>query len=302
MVYNSIFETIGNTPVVKFSHKKPMSIYAKLEYFNAGGSVKDRVAKYMILELKKQNKINENSIIVEPTSGNTGIGIAMICSSLNIKCVFTMPETMSIERRKILKAYGAEIILTDGSKGMAGAIEEATRLSCLDNYIMLCQFDNEDNPKAHELSTALEIVNDFKDTGLDVFISCIGTGGTITGISKVLKTFFPKIHIIAIEPKSSPFLTKGEKGPHKIQGIGAGFKPRVLSLDFVDEIITVFDEDALSFARKSGLEQGILLGISGGAGYKVAYDTANKLGDDKNILFISADNGERYLSTSLYEE
>lgn len=302
MIYNNIYKTIGNTPVVEFKNNVDFgNIYGKLEYFNPAGSVKDRIAYSMIEHLKQENKINSETIIIEPTSGNTGIAIAMICSSLGIKCIFTMPETMSIERRKIILAYGAEIILTEGALGMGGAIQRAKELSEKPNYIMLSQFENIFNPIAHQRTTSLEIIEDFKDIGIDVFIVGIGTGGTITGTSKLLKEYFPNIHIVGVEPTASPFLSKGVKGPHKIQGIGAGFKPDILNLEYVDEIVTVDDDDAIKYARKSGKENGILLGISAGASYKVAIDFSKKLGKNKNILFIAPDNGERYLSTKLYD-
>lgn len=295
MIYNNIFETIGKTPILEFKE----NVYGKLEYFNPAGSIKDRVSMNMISKLQEDGKINKDTILVEPTSGNTGIGIAMISSALGIKCIFTMPESMSIERRKLLVAYGGEIVLTEASLGMAGAIEKAKELSKLDNHIMLSQFENPCNPLAHEQATALEIVEDFKHIGLDVFVATIGTGGTITGISKVLKQHFPNIHIVGVEPAKSPFLSKGVKGAHGIQGIGAGFKPDILSLEYVDEIVTIEDEDAFSFARKSGKENGVLLGISGGAGYKIACDFSEKF-PNGNVLFIAPDNGERYLSTTLY--
>lgn len=299
MIYNNIFDLIGKTPILKFAETENYNVFGKLECFNPAGSVKDRPALFMINKLKNENLINKDTVIVEPTSGNTGIGIAMICSVLNIKCVFTMPETMSIERRKLLTAYGGNIILTDGKLGMAGAIEKARELSEQDDYIMLSQFENKLNPTAHEKTTSLEIIEDFKDIGLDVFVATIGTGGTITGNAKILKDFFPNIHIVGVEPESSPFLTKGIKAPHSIQGIGAGFKPDILDLEYVDEIVTVKDEDAFEYARKSGKENGMLLGISGGAAYKIAMDFAKSKG--KNVLFIAPDNGERYLSTKLYE-
>lgn len=302
MIYNSIFETIGNTPIVKFKKTNPnqADIYAKLEYFNAGSSVKDRVAKFMILNMIDDGSLKLSDTIVEPTSGNTGIGLAMICVSLGIKAIFVMPETMSIERRKLLLAYGSEIILTEGAKGMAGAIAKATELSENDGFVMPSQFENKYNPLAHTNTTALEIINDF-DT-LDAFVAGIGTGGTITGTASVLKEHYKDISIIGVEPFSSPFLSKGEKGPHKIQGIGAGFKPSILNLDVIDLIKTVTDDDAFEYARKSGTSEGILLGISGGASYKTAYDIALELGNGKKVLFIAPDNGERYLSTTLYKE
>lgn len=301
MIYTTIQDTIGKTPVVQFGKGQKSNIYGKLEFFNPGGSVKDRAAHFMIENLIETGKITSSTILVEPTSGNTGIGIAMICSALGIKCVFTMPETMSIERRKVLAAYGAEIILTEGAKGMKGAIAKAEELAQNEPYVMLSQFQNPNNVVAHQKTTALEIIEDFKEIGLDVFVAGIGTGGTITGTAKVLKEHFPNIHVVGVEPAGSPFLTQGVAGPHKIQGIGAGFHPDILSLQYVDEIVTVEDELAWACARQSGKENGVLLGMSGGAAYKVATDMAEKLGDGKNILFIAPDNGERYLSTALYE-
>ncbi|MFI3174729.1 MAG: cysteine synthase A [Bacillota bacterium] len=301
MIYKTIYDTIGKTPVVQFRDGLMGNIYGKLEYFNPGGSVKDRAAHFMVEDLMKSGKIEKDSVLVEPTSGNTGIGIAMICSALGIRCVFTMPETMSVERQKILKAYGAELILTEGAKGMKGAIEKAKELAKKDSYFMLSQFENPHNVMAHQKTTALELIEDFKDIGLDVFVSGIGTGGTITGTAKVLKEHFPNIYIVGVEPMNSPFLTKGTTGPHKIQGIGAGFHPDILDLQYVDEIVALEDEFALEYARKSGKENGILLGISGGAAYKVATDMVKKMGADKNIVFMVPDNGERYLSTILYE-
>lgn len=304
MIYNNIYDTIGNTPIVKLSNgdENSAEIYAKLEYFNAGGSVKDRVAYQMITDLINQGKINKDTTLIEPTSGNTGIGLAMICSAMGLKFIAVMPETMSIERRKILKAYGAEIVLTEGAKGMNGAITKASEIATLENAIMLQQFENLSNPTSHENTTAKEIIKDFDK--LDAFVAGIGTGGTIIGNGSVLKSHFSDITIIGVEPEASPFLTKGEKGPHKIQGIGAGFRPEILNSkkDVIDEIITVSDNDALFYARNAGIKHGILLGISGGAGYKVAVEVAKKLGKGKKVLFIAPDNGERYLSTALYEE
>ncbi len=302
MIYNNIYETIGKTPVIKLkTDENSADIYAKLEFFNPGGSVKDRVAYQMIMSLKEAGKINSDTVMVEPTSGNTGIGIAMICSALGIKCKIVIPETMSAERMKIMSAYGAELVLTEGSKGMPGAIAKATELTETENHIMLAQFDNFDNVIAHKLTTAKEICEDFADIKLDAFVAGIGTGGTVTGNGVVLKEKFPEIKIVGVEPFSSPFLSKGQKGPHKIQGIGAGFKPQILDLDILDEIITVTNEDAKDYARKFS-ENGILIGFSGGANYRAALKMAEKLGKGKNVLFIVPDNGERYLSTDLYGE
>lgn len=294
MIYENILKTIGNTPVVKMkSDENSADIYAKLEFFNPAGSVKDRAAYYMLKDVPK------NSIIVEPTSGNTGIGVSMICASLGLKSIMVMPETMSIERRKIMKAYGAELILTEGKLGMKGAIAKAEEISKSENHVMLSQFCNDQNVNAHIQTTAVEIINDFDD--LDCFVAGIGTGGTITGNSKKLKEAFSNIKIIGVEPEASPFLTQNTAGPHKIQGIGAGFKPEILKLENVDKIETVTNEDAFEYARMSGVLNGVLLGISGGAAYKVATDYAKKLGKGKKVLFIAPDNGERYLSTELYE-
>lgn len=301
MIYKNIYDTIGNTPILQFESGENGNVYGKLESFNPASSVKDRAALFMINKLKDEGKLTKDTIIVEPTSGNTGIGIAMICSAMGIKCIFTMPETMSIERRKLLLAYGSEIVLTDGKLGMTGAITKAKELAEQKNHVILSQFENPLNPIAHAETTSKEIIEDFKDIGLDVFVAGIGTGGTITGNAKALKEAFPNIRIIGVEPANSPFLSQGTKGPHTIQGIGAGFKPDILDLEYVDEIVTVEDEHAFEFARKSGKESGYLLGISGGGAYKIATDFAKKLGAGKNVLFIAPDNGERYLSTKLYE-
>ncbi|OOB77863.1 MAG: cysteine synthase A [Epulopiscium sp. Nuni2H_MBin003] len=294
MIYNNIYELIGRTPVVKLEENE-VTVYAKLEFFNPAGSVKDRIAKSMIEALS----IEEGTTIVEATSGNTGIAIAMTCAAKKIKCVIVMPETMSIERRKIIKAYGAEIILTEGAKGMRGALERAKELVESKGYTMLSQFINAANVEAHKNTTATEIIEDF-DT-LDYFVAGIGTGGTITGNGEVLKKHYADIKIIGIEPDTSAVLTTGTPGAHKIQGIGAGFKPEILNLDVVDEIKTIAYDDAVSFARKLATQYGILAGFSGGANYKIAYDIAKKAGKNKKVLFVVPDNGERYLSTPLYE-
>lgn len=304
MIYNKIYDTIGNTPVVKLydGDENCAEIYAKLEFFNAGGSVKDRVARQMIFDLLEKGIINDDTTLVEPTSGNTGIGLAMICASMGIKFVAVMPETMSIERRKLLVAYGAKIVLTEGAKGMDGAIKKAEEMTVDANTISLQQFENPSNPSSHKNTTAKEIIADFEV--LDAFVAGIGTGGTIVGNGAVLKSHYPNISIIGVEPENSPFLTKGTKGPHVIQGIGAGFRPQILDLEqnVIDDIMTVTNDDALSYARNAGIKHGILLGISGGAGYKVATEVAKKLGKGKKVLFIAPDNGERYLSTALYNE
>lgn len=301
MIYNKIYDTIGNTPIVKidFCDENCAEIYAKLEFFNPGSSVKDRIAKNMILSMLSDGIINKDTTIVEPTSGNTGIGVAMVCASLGLKCVVTMPSSMSIERQKVLKAYGATLVLTEPANGMPGAIAKATELCEQPNHITLAQFDNKYNAPTHAETTAREIIADFDS--LDAFVAGIGTGGTITGNSKVLKDAFSGIKIIGVEPADSPFLSQGTKGPHKIQGIGAGFKPSVYNDEFIDQISTATVNDAYEYARKCATSQGILLGVSGGAALSVAHKIALELGSGKKVLFIAPDNGERYLSTELYE-
>ncbi|OON99349.1 MAG: cysteine synthase A [Epulopiscium sp. Nele67-Bin004] len=301
MIYNNLFELVGNTPVIRVNAPEVTGqLYAKLEFFNPGGSVKDRAALYMIDALKKQGTINDETTIVEPTSGNTGIAVTMLAASFGIKCKIVMPESMSIERRHIMQAYGAELVLTAAADGMGGAIAKAKELTTQPNHIMLGQFENQNNVVAHKSTTAKEVIADF-DT-LDYFVAGIGTGGTITGTGEVIKEHYKNIQIVGVEPEASPILTKGTKGPHKIQGIGAGFKPEILNLDVIDEVRTIADEDAIQFARKLGTEQGILAGFSGGANYKIAYDIAKTATPDTKILFIVPDNGERYLSTILYGE
>lgn len=293
MIVQNMSELIGNTPVVKYK-----DLYIKLEYFNASGSVKDRAAKWMIEGMEKDGILKPGDTIVEPTSGNTGISLAMIGASKGYKVVLVMPSTMSKERQDVMKAFGAEIILTDGSLGMSGAIAEANRLVLEENYVMPQQFENKYNVLAHEESTAKEIIKDFKD--LDFFVAGIGTGGTITGVSKVIKKYYPNIKIIGVEPAESPIITKGEKGTHKIQGIGAGFVPKILDLDYVDEVVTVSSE----FAKNTTVEvakRGIFLGISSGAAIKVGLDIIEKYGNDKKVLVIAPDGGFKYLSTETYK-
>ncbi|QCD52309.1 cysteine synthase A [Campylobacter sp. RM16192] len=302
MIYENIIQTIGKTPVVKLnSLKQPgvAEIYAKLEFFNPGGSVKDRIAVNMILEMQKDGALKNGDIIVEPTSGNTGIGIAMTASALGYEVVLTMPETMSIERRKILAAYGARLVLTEGTKGMKGAIEKANELAKQPGYMMLSQFENAYNPQAHVKTTAVEIMSDFKQ--LDAFVAGVGTGGTLSGVSKVLKENGYNTQIIAVEPKDSAVISGNTAGAHKIQGIGAGFIPDTLDTSLIDTIELVSNEEAFEVARVLAKSEGILLGISGGAALAVAIRTAKRLGEGKKVLFIAPDNGERYLSTPLYE-
>lgn len=292
MIYENLLDLIGNTPVVKLD-----GIYIKLESYNFSGSVKDRPAKWMIEGLEKDGYLTPGKTIVEPTSGNTGISLAMIGAIKGYEVVLVMPDTMSVERQQIMKAYGAKIILTDGKKGMNGAIEEATRLVREKGYVMPSQFENKYNVKAHEESTAKEIINDFKH--IDYVVSGIGTGGTITGLGNVLKEKYPDIKIIGVEPSESPVLNGGAKGAHGIQGIGAGFKPDILDLNVVDEVITISTEDAKKEANRLA-KKGLFLGISSTAAIKVGYNLREVVGQDKVILVIAPDSGFKYLSTGIY--
>nr|WP_314127783.1 cysteine synthase A [uncultured Campylobacter sp.] len=302
MIYENIVQTIGKTPIVKINsvHEEDMAgIYAKLEFFNPGGSVKDRIAANMILGMQKEGALKKGDVIVEPTSGNTGIGAAMVGAALGYKVVLVMPETMSIERRKLQKAYGAELVLTEGAKGMKGAIEKANELVREKGYVMLSQFENKFNPQAHELTTAKEIMDDFKE--LDAFVAGVGTGGTLSGTARALKANGYKTKIVAVEPNDSAVISGEKPGPHKIQGIGAGFIPATLETAYIDEIERVDNDEAFEAARRLAKEEGILLGISGGAALAAAVKVAKRLGKGKKVLFIAPDNGERYLSTPLYE-
>lgn len=301
MIYENIYELIGETPLIKLKNKeKDMAdILVKVESFNPGGSVKDRVALSMIKDAEEKGILKEGQTIVEPTSGNTGIGLAMVGAAMGYKVVFTMPETMSMERRKLMKSYGAEIVLTEGSKGMKGAIEMAETLSKEKNYYMPSQFENEANPKAHIESTAVEILEDTKGD-IDMFIAGVGTGGTITGVGKVLKKKNKKIKIVAVEPYDSSVLKGNAPGSHKIQGIGAGFVPKILDLNIIDMIESVKTLEAYEAARKVAKEDGILLGISSGAALHVAFEKAKELGKGKKIVVLAPDTGERYLSTELF--
>lgn len=299
MVFKNITETIGGTPVVKLkSEAGEADIYAKLEFFNPGGSVKDRIALNMIKQMLASGELKQGDIIVEPTSGNTGIGVAMVGASLGFGVILCMPESMSIERRKIMAAYGAKLVLTEASKGMKGAIAAASELTQKPNHVMLRQFKNPFNPQAHELATANEIMADFAT--LDAFVAGVGTGGTISGVAKVLKQKGYATKFIAVEPEASAVLSGNPPAPHKIQGIGAGFVPEVLDVSALDEIQKVSNEDAFTAARHLAKSEGILLGISGGAAYAAAKRVAKSLGAGKSVLFIAADNGERYLSTELF--
>lgn len=307
-IYKSADELIGRTPLLELTNiEKTLDlkakVLAKLEYLNPAGSAKDRVAKAMIDEAEKTGELTAESVIIEPTSGNTGIGLACVAASRGYRVIIVMPETMSVERRQIMKAYGAELVLSDGSKGMSGAIEKAEELAkeIPDSFIP-GQFVNPANSKAHRETTGPEIYED-TDGNVDIFVAGVGTGGTITGVGEYLKSQNQKIKIIAVEPESSPFLSKGKAGAHKIQGIGAGFVPEVLNTSIYDEIITVSDEDAFEMGRMIGKKEGVLVGISSGAAAFAAVELA-KLPENegKNIVVLLPDTGDRYLSTEMFTE
>ncbi len=308
MLYTSIDQTIGNTPLVEFTKiEKELNlkakIFGKMEYFNPAGSVKDRIAKAMIDELEKQGKINKDTVLIEPTSGNTGIALASIATARGYKIKIVMPETMSIERRKLIKAYGAELVLTEGAKGMKGAVAKAEELSKeIPNSVIPGQFVNPANPEIHFKTTGPEIYKDL-DGKVDILVAGVGTGGTITGAGKYLKSKNPNVKVVAVEPKGSPLLSEGKTGPHKIQGIGAGFVPDTLDTKIYDQIIAVEDNDAFVNGRLVGKTEGVLVGISAGAAITAAIQLAkDPANEGKNIVAILADTGERYLSTALFEE
>ncbi|PTG91412.1 cysteine synthase A [Staphylococcus chromogenes] len=299
----NITEIIGQTPVVKLRHQASedaADIYVKLEYQNPGGSVKDRIALAMIEQAEKDGKIKPGDTIVEPTSGNTGIGLAFVCAAKGYKAVFTMPETMSQERRNLLKAYGAELVLTPGAEAMKGAIKKAKELKEEHGYFEPQQFENPANPKIHELTTGPELVEQFEGRTIDAFLAGVGTGGTLSGAGKVLKEKYPDIQLVAIEPEASPVLSGGEPGPHKLQGLGAGFVPDTLDTEIYDEVITVGNETAMETSRRVAKEEGILGGISSGAAIYAAIQKAKELGKGKTVVTVLPSNGERYLSTPLY--
>lgn len=301
MIYNNIIETIGKTPVVKLSNitdENMADIYVKLEYFNPAGSTKDRAASQMIEDLIKNGKLKAGDTIVEPTSGNTGIGAAMIAAAKGFKIVLVMPETMSVERRKLLAAYGAELILTEGSLGMKGAIEKANQLVLEKGYVILSQFENKSNPIAHSKTTAIEILEDFET--LDVFVAGVGTGGTISGAGRVLKEKMKDLLVVAVEPEASPVISGGKPGPHKIQGIGAGFIPKNLNVDILDRTIQISNEEAFQGCKTIAQREGILVGISSGAAFVAALKIAKEIGKGKKVLFMAPDGGERYMSMDIF--
>lgn len=300
---NNIVELIGDTPVVKLNRvveDGSADVYVKLEYQNPGSSVKDRIALAMLEAAEKEGKIKPGDTIIEPTSGNTGIGLAMVAAAKGYKAVFVMPDTMSSERRALLKAYGAELVLTPGAEGMKGAIKKAKELKEEKGYFEPQQFENPANPKVHELTTGPELVKQFEGTEIDAFLAGVGTGGTLTGAGKVLKEKYPNIQIVAIEPEDSAILSGGNPGPHKLQGLGAGFVPETLDTKVYDDVIKVGNEEAMEMSRRVAKEEGILGGISSGAAIKAALKKAKELGEGKTVVTVLPSNGERYLSTPLY--
>lgn len=307
-IYKSLTDLIGKTPLLELTNYEKKNnikatIIAKLEYFNPAGSVKDRVAKAMIDDAEQKGLLKKGSVIIEPTSGNTGIGLASVAAARGYRIILTMPETMSVERRNLLKAYGAELVLTEGAKGMKGAIEKADELASeIPNSFIPGQFINPANPAAHRATTGPEIWED-TDGKVDIFVAGIGTGGTLTGVGEYLKSKNPQIKIIGIEPASSPILTKGYAGAHKIQGIGANFIPDTLNTKIYDEIITVENEDAFSIGRELSKAEGLLIGISSGAALWAATQVANRPENvGKNIVVLLPDTGERYLSTPMFSD
>lgn len=303
-VAKDITELIGNTPIVQlhsFTGPEDAEIYLKLESFNPGGSVKDRIALSMVVEAEREGKIRPGDTLVEPTSGNTGIGLAMVAAAKGYRTILVMPDTMSVERRTLLKAYGAELILTPGAQGMNGAVEEAERLVAEnESFYMPQQFKNPANPKVHRETTGPEIVSAMNGQ-VDAFVAGVGTGGTVTGVGELLKSAIGShVRIVAVEPSASPLLSGGQAGPHKIQGIGANFIPEILNQELLDEIITVDNDIAMEYARAIAKREGILVGISSGANVYAAQQVAKRLGKGKKVVTVAPSTGERYLSTPLF--
>jgi len=306
MIYQNASELIGRTPLLKLNNIEKkfnlnVNLYAKIEFFNPTGSVKDRIALSMIETAEKQGKLQRDSVIIEPTSGNTGIGLASVCAAKGYKCILVMPENMSSERIKLIKAYGAEVVLSPAKLGMKGSVEKAEELSkSYENSFIPAQFDNPSNPEIHYKTTGPEI---YKSTNrkVDIFVACFGTGGTISGVGKYLKEMSKNIKIIGVEPQDSPLLTKGKAGPHKIQGIGANFIPKTLDRKYIDEILTASNEESFEYARMLGKYEGILVGISSGAALSAAIKMAQRNENNgKNIVVLFPDSGDRYLSTELF--
>ncbi len=307
-IYNSVTELIGNTPLLKANNfieanDLQANILVKLEYLNPAGSVKDRIAKAMIEQAEKEGKITKDTVIIEPTSGNTGIGLASFAAARGYKAILTMPETMSVERRNLLKAYGAQIVLTDGAKGMKGAIAKAEELAKeTPNAFIPSQFTNQANPAIHEATTGPEIWQDAEGK-VDAFIAGVGTGGTLTGVGRYLKKQKADVHVVAVEPESSPVLSQGTAGPHKIQGIGAGFVPETLDTKVYDEVLPISNEDAFKYGRQFAHSEGVLVGISAGAALAAAVKLAQRPEyKGKNIVVLLPDTGDRYLSTELFND
>lgn len=307
-IYSSADQLIGKTPLLELTHIENQynlkaKVVAKLEYFNPAGSVKDRIAKAMIDDAEAAGKLKPDSVIIEPTSGNTGIGLAAVAAARGYKIIIVMPETMSVERRQLMKAYGAELVLTDGTKGMKGAIAKAEELAAqTPNSFIPGQFVNPSNPKAHRESTGPEIYED-TDGSVDIFVAGVGTGGTVTGVGEYLKSKNPNVKVVAVEPASSAVLSTGVAGPHKIQGIGAGFVPQVLNTDIYDEIFTVSNEDAFATGKLIGKSEGVLVGISSGAAAFAAIELAKRPENEgKTIVVLLPDTGDRYLSTPLFAD
>jgi cysteine synthase A len=299
-----ILEQIGNTPLVRLALlEEPGSaaIYAKVEAFNPGGSIKDRICLAMIEAAEREGCLKPGGSVVEPTSGNTGIGLSMVCAVKGYKLVLTMPDTMSIERRRLLAAYGAELVLTPGAQGMRGAVQKAEELAAANGYLLPQQFKNPANPEVHRRTTGPEIVTAMAGQSIDAFVAGVGTGGTITGVGEVLRKHNPHVLIAAVEPADSAVLSGGEPGPHKIQGIGAGFVPDVLNTGIYDEIIKVGNDAAYTATKRLAMAAGLLVGVSSGAAFVAAVQVANKLGVGKNVVVILPDTGERYLSTGVFD-
>lgn len=302
-VVHSVTDLIGETPIIRLTKVVPADaaeVYVKLESFNVGGSVKDRIALNMIEVAEQEGKLKPGDTIIEPTSGNTGVGLAMIAAAKGYKAIFVMPDTMSLERRKLLKAYGAELILTPGADGITASINKASELAEAKGYFMPMQFENVANPAVHAATTGPEILEAFGGVAPDAFVSAVGTGGTLTGVGQVLKKVDPAVKIYALEPTESPVLSGGAKGSHKIQGIGTGFVPKVLDTVLYDEVLQVSSDDAFDMTRRLAAEEGLLVGVSSGAAIKGAIEVAKKLGQGKKVVTVAPDNGERYLSMNVF--